>query len=315
MTERARVLLVGGAGFIGRHVAARLVTGGREVTVFDRMAPAGVSGVTVRVGDLADPAALDALLVPGGAVVHLAWTTIPATADRDPAADLADNVLGSVRLLEACSRAGVGRVVFLSSGGTVYGKAARVPIQEGAPTEPIGAYGIGKLAVEKYLALYHRRHGLDSIVLRPANAYGPGQDPRRGQSAATVFAHRALRGEPITIWGDGQVVRDYLYVEDLAEAVGLALDYAPGPDGPRLFNVGTGVGTSLLELLELVGAALGRPPAVERAPARPLDVPVNILDSRRLTDATLWRPRVPLAEGLRRMLDVWKAGAGGRGCV
>ncbi len=186
----SRVILVGGAGFIGRRVAARLAAAGVPATIFDRVQPRAIPGVRAVVGDLQDADALRSVLAPDAAVVHMAWTTIPATSNADPGADAEDNVLGSIRLWEACAARRVGRVIFLSSGGTVYGNAQRIPIREDDPTEPICAYGVSKLAAEKYLGLFHGLHGLDHVVLRPGNAYGPGQDPGRGQSAATVVAYR-----------------------------------------------------------------------------------------------------------------------------
>jgi len=307
MTLASRVVIVGGAGFIGGHLTQRLAADRVPVLVFDRARPAAISGVETVVGDLSDALALRSVVTPGSTVVHLAWTTIPATSNEDPAADLKDNVLGSIRLWEACAAARVHRVVYVSSGGTVYGNAQRLPIREDDPTEPICAYGVSKLAVEKYLGLFHRLHELDYVVLRPGNAYGPGQDPRRGQSAATVFTYRAFRNEPITLWGNGSVTRDLLYVEDLIDAIVRVLTYDPGPDGPRIFNVGTGRGTSLKALVEVIGRVLGRAPAVRYAPARAADVSANILDASRLCERTGWAPRVPLTEGIQRMLEAWGA--------
>jgi len=320
MIQASSVVIVGGAGFIGRHLAARLAGDGVSATIFDRVRTAAVPGVQSVVGDLSDAGALRSVLTPGAAVVHLAWTTIPATSNEDPAADLVENVLESLRLWEACVAARAGRVVYLSSGGTVYGNPRRLPIREDDPTEPICAYGVSKLAVEKYLGLFHRLHGLDYVVLRPGNAYGPGQNPGRGQSAATVFAYRAFRNEPITIWGDGSATRDLLYVEDLVDAIVRALSYQPDAGGPRVFNVGTGQGTSLKELVELIGRVMGRAPEVRYAPGRAADVSANVLDASRLRQRTGWEPRVSIAEGIRQMLDAWRATevdsdpAGGQSC-
>jgi len=311
MTKASAVVIVGGAGFIGRHLAARLAADGVLATIFDRAQPAAIPGVRAVVADLSDAEALRSVLAPGAAVVHLAWTTLPATSNADPAADLRDNALGSLRLWEACAAAQVGRVIYLSSGGTVYGNPRRLPIREDYPTEPICAYGVSKLAVEKYLGLFHRLHGLDYVVLRPGNAYGPGQDPGRGQSAATVFAYLAFRNEPITIWGDGSVTRDLLYVEDLVDAVVRVLSHDSGAGQPRVFNVGTGRGTSLKELVDVIGRVMGRAPEVRYAPGRATDVSANVLDASRLRERTGWEPRVSLAEGIRRMLDAWRATEGG----
>jgi UDP-glucose 4-epimerase len=247
-----------------------------------------------------------AVLSPGATVVHLAWTTLPAASNRDPRADAADNIGGSLVLLEACRDAGVRRVVFASSGGTVYGPAARLPLAEEHPTQPLCAYGISKLAVEKYVALFHHLHGLEYFVLRPGNAYGPGQDPARGQSAPTVFTHRILAGEPVVIWGDGSTVRDYLHVDDLVEAIARVLASPTPATGPRVFNVGTGRGTSLRELVELCGKVLGKTPRVEFAPARSLDVPANVLDARRLGQVTGWSARVSLPEGIESLARAWE---------
>jgi UDP-glucose 4-epimerase len=309
MTVEARVVITGGAGFIGRHLAQRLAADGVPVLVFDRVRPPAISGVETVVGDLSDDRAVRSIVAPGVAVVHLAWTTIPATSDEDPAADLSENLLGSVRLWEACAAASVRRVVYVSSGGTVYGNAQTLPIREDDPTEPICAYGLSKLAAEKYLGLFRRLRKLDSVILRPGNAYGPGQDPKRGQSAATVFTYRAFRNEPITIWGDGSATRDLLYVDDLADAIVRVLAHDPAADGPRVFNVGTGRGTSLRELVETIGRVMGRAPEVSYTPGRATDVSANVLDARRLRECTGWTPRVSVAEGIRRMLDAWGATA------
>jgi UDP-glucose 4-epimerase len=309
MTFASRVVIIGGAGFIGRHLARRLAADGVPVLVFDRAQPPAFPGVESVLGDLSDARALRSVVTAGAVVVHLAWTTIPATSDEDPAADLSDNLLGSVRLWEACAAASVRRVVYVSSGGTVYGNAQTLPIREDDPTEPICAYGLSKLAAEKYLGLFRRLRTLDSVILRPGNAYGPGQDPRRGQSAATVFTYRAFRSEPITIWGDGSATRDLLYVDDLVDAIGRVLAHDPGADGPRVFNVGTGRGTSLRELVETIGRVMGRAPEVSYTPGRATDVSANVLDASRLRECTGWTPRVSVAEGIRRMLDAWGATA------
>jgi UDP-glucose 4-epimerase len=305
MRLASRVVIIGGAGFIGRHLTQRLAAAGVPVLVFDRAQAPTIAGVGSVVGDLSDTCALRSVVTPGAAVVHLAWTTIPATSDEDPAADLSDNLLGSVRLWEVCAAAPARRVVYVSSGGTVYGNVQRLPIREDDPTEPICAYGLSKLAAEKYLGLFRRLHKLDSIILRPGNAYGPGQNPTRGQSAATVFTYRAFRKEPITIWGDGSATRDLLYVDDLVDAVVRVLAHEPAADGPRVFNVGTGQGTSLRELVETIGHVMGRAPEVSYTPGRTTDVSTNILDASRLRECTGWTPRVSLAEGIRRMLGAW----------
>jgi UDP-glucose 4-epimerase len=236
-------------------------------------------------------------------VFHLASTTLPHTSNQDPAGDLDANVGGALKLFEVAHRAGVRRVVFASSGGTVYGTPVTIPIHEGHPTEPLCAYGISKLAIEKYLALYRTLRGLDYIVLRVANPFGPGQSPQRGQGAIGVFLHRALQGQAVDIWGDGSVVRDFLYIDDVCDAFIKAGSYA---GDYRVFNVGSGHGYSLNEILDSIEDVLGQTVERRYLPGRNFDVPSNVLCIERARHELGWQPAVGLAEGLRRVVR-WQA--------
>ncbi|MBD0272206.1 MAG: NAD-dependent epimerase/dehydratase family protein, partial [Acetobacteraceae bacterium] len=221
----------------------------------------------------------------------------PESSNKDPVADLTACAVASLHLLEICRAAGVRKVVFLSSGGTVYGIPNSVPIREDAPTDPISAYGVSKLAVEKYLHLYRHLHSLDYAVLRVANPFGPWQEPDRRQGVVTALIQSVLDGRPAEIWGDGRVVRDYLYAADVAEAVADAAAYA---GSHRVFNVGSGIGRSVLDLLCDVGAALGQEAAVAAVhkPGRAVDVPMNVLDTALIRREMGWAPRTGWAEAL-----------------
>jgi UDP-glucose 4-epimerase len=209
-------------------------------------------------------------------------------------------VLGSLRLFALCREHAVRKVVFISTGGTVYGVARSLPIDETHPTQPMTSYAIQKLAIEKYLHLNWALHGLDYCVLRVSNAYGERQRTDTAQGAVAVFLERALRGEPIQLWGDGSVVRDYVYVGDIVQAFLKALAH----DGEqKLFNIGSGTGTSLNQLIDAIAAVAGRRPAVEHAPARRFDLPANVLDCTLARRVLGWQARTPLAEGLRRTYD------------
>ena len=299
----ASCLVLGGAGFIGSHLAEALLQAGHRVRIFDRphldRLPAFLQRGEFEVftGDFLNPRTLSPALEGSEIVFHLVSTTLPKTSNDNPMYDVESNVMGTLRLLELCRQQGVRKVVFASSGGTVYGVPRSVPIDESHPTDPICSYGIHKLAIEKYLQLNHRVHGLDYCVVRPANLYGPRQRLDIAQGAVAVFLDRALRGKPIQVWGDGSVVRDYLYVGDAAEAL---LKAAAFEGEPRLFNIGSGAGTSLTQLIKEIEALLGRAVPVEYTAARSLDVPANVLDASLARRHLGWTPRTSLAEGLRR---------------
>ena len=298
-----RSLVLGGNGFIGVHLVERLVEEGHAVRVYDRspnrfraLAP----GAQYVEGELGNHGLVREAVEGVEVVYHFVSTTLPKTSNDDPIYDVRSNLVDTVQLLEACVEAGVRKVVFASSGGTVYGLPLSTPIPEDHPTDPITSYGIVKLAVEKYLGLFHHLYDLDYAVLRISNPYGPYQNPTGQQGVVPVFLHRFMTGEPIKIWGDGEVVRDYLYVSDLVDALVLA---AEAETRHKVFNIGSGRGASLNELIELISGLVGERPAVEYQPARPLDVPVSLLGIRRAREELGWGPRTDLSEGVARTWD------------
>jgi UDP-glucose 4-epimerase len=295
----ASCLVLGAGGFLGGHLCRELLRRGASVHGFGRRRsyPEAVEGIRWTTGEFSDRAALARAVDGADYVFHVLGGTTPESSNKDPVADLVAGAVASLHLLEICRAAGVRKVIFLSSGGTVYGIPASVPIREDAPTDPISAYGVSKLAVEKYLHLYRHLHGLDYAVLRVANPFGPWQDPDRRQGVVTALMQAVLDGRPAVIWGDGRVVRDYLYAADVAEAVADAASYT-GPH--RVFNVGSGVGRSVLDLLRDIGTALGRGTTVAAAhkPGRATDVPVNVLDTALIRREMGWAPRTGWTEAL-----------------
>jgi UDP-glucose 4-epimerase len=195
-------------------------------------------------------------------------------------------------------------VIFASSGGTVYGRPQSVPIDEQHPTNPVSAYGVGKLAIEKFLHLYDVLHGLSYRVLRMSNVYGEGQSPFRGQGAVAVFSYRALQGLPIEIWGDGTVIRDYVHVDDVSRAF-LALMNHEG--NSRIFNIGSGEGLSLNALLDKLEAVLATRIERRYLGSRKFDVPANVLNVALARDELHWQAEIPLDQGLRQVVR-WMAG-------
>ena len=300
-----KCLVLGGGGFIGSHVVDALIDGGHRVRVFERpRVPQyrACDGDTLEwmEGDFQNSARVREAVQGVDTIVHLVSTTLPKGSNDDPEFDVQSNVIGSLRLLRSAVEAGVRKVVFISSGGTVYGVPVTIPIPETHPTEPRVSYAIGKLAVEKYLAVFRQQHGLDYAVLRVANPYGPRQRVDIAQGAVAVFLDAALAGRDVEIWGDGSVIRDYVHVADVARAFVLALEYG---GEQRIFNIGSGQGRSLVELLDVIERAVGRPVPRRHLPARGIDVPSNVLDIARAQRELAWTPRVGLEEGVARTVE------------
>jgi len=238
-------------------------------------------------------------------VFHLACTTFPSTSNDNISYDLESNVVATVQTLDAAASAAVRRVVFVSSGGTVYGIARQIPISETHPTDPICSHGIQKLSIEKYLYLFRSMKGLDSIILRVSNMYGESQGCNKPLGAVAHFAAKAISGTALEIWGDGTTIRDYVYVDDVVRSLILAARYQ---GAERVFNIGTGRGTSLAQLVDSLRERTPWPVAANYRPTRGFDVPENVLDIDLARGELLWRPEVTLEGGLDRVMQRAKAG-------
>ena len=305
--RKPKCLVLGGGGFIlAATSAAHYLQRGYAVRVFERPVPEKLSAersggpIEWVYGDFLNQNDVAEVVAGSDIVFHLISTTLPKSSNDNPLYDVQTNLAGTLSVLEAARTSGVQRIIFVSSGGTVYGVPQSTPIAESHPTEPICAYGITKLAIEKYLHLYYTLHGLDYLVLRIANPFGEGQRPDATQGAVGVFLNRALRNEPIDIWGDGSIVRDYLHIDDVTDAFMRSLDYH---GEVRVINIGAARGYSLNELLAAMEAVLGRPIQRRYLDARAFDVSVNVLDSTRARQLLGWVPRVELHDGLARTVE------------
>lgn len=296
-------LVIGGNGFIGTNLVEALRRAGHRVKVFDRY-PSRFSeplpDVDYVSGDFANHGEVHDVVQGVDFVFHLAYTTLPHTSNEDPVYDVRSNVIDTVQLLQECHASGVSKVIFVSSGGTVYGIPQTVPISEDHPTDPICSYGITKLAIEKYLQLFYRLYGLEYVVARISNPYGEQQNPNAKQGAAAVFLGNVAQSKPITIWGDGEVVRDYIYIGDAVDALTRAAVYQARDSSSRIFNIGAGEGKSLNQLVEVMRDVCGTQIEVHYTPSRPEDVPVNVLDIGRARRYLDWEPQVSLEQGLSR---------------
>lgn len=305
------VLVTGGAGFIGSHVADAYLAAGYSVTVLDNLSSGRRENVPREArfvhADIGSPEARD-LLAGGGFTLlnhHAAQMDVRVSV-ADPAFDARTNLLGLINLLEGARRGGVRRVVFASSGGVVYDERGVLPHAEEARKLPVSPYGVSKLGSEYYLAAYARLYGLETLSLRYANVYGPRQNPHGEAGVVAIFGSRLRSGQGITVYGDGSQTRDYVFVGDVAQA-NLAASRGPVPSADSIdamaFNVGTGVETSVNRLAALLIAAAGSQVPIAPAPARAGELARSALNCGKAAREWSWRPSVSLSEGLKLTYD------------
>lgn len=304
-----KCVIFGGGGFIGSAIVDRLLKDGHHLRVFERprVEPYRkfVEGEQVEwvTGDLQSAHDVGVAIEGVDAVLHLVSTTLPKSSNDDPIYDVQSNLVATLQMLEVMAAKNVRRMIFISSGGTVYGTPETLPVDENHRTEPQISYGIVKLAIEKYLLMYQRIHGIRTTILRVANPFGERQRVATAQGAVGVFLHHALTGKPIEIWGDGETIRDYIYISDVADAFAAAVRYT---GSKSVFNVSSGTGLSLNGLIASIENILGRHVIREYLPARPIDVPASILCNRLALKEMGWAPKVSFLEGLGRTID-WMA--------
>lgn len=304
MRHGKRTLVTGGCGFLGSHVIDTLVADDVSVTVFDRnLCPAFAqrSGVTYICGNMSDYPLVERIVSDDfDVIMHLASSTTPRSSNANPVFDVASNAAATVHLIECAARTSVAKFVFLSSGGAIYGDVGEARlITEDQEPRPISSYGITKLTIEHYLRMYNQLHGFQYAALRVSNPFGSRQNPNSGLGAVTTFLDRAMRGVPLEIWGDGSVVRDFVFVSDVARAITLAAFN----DVSGVFNVGSGTGHSLNQIISHVGSLVGVSPTVHYHHPRLFDPRCVVLDCSRIERSMGWKSRVGLLDGMVETLD------------
>ncbi|MEV8468155.1 NAD-dependent epimerase/dehydratase family protein [Fluviibacterium sp. DFM31] len=298
-----RVLVVGGNGFIGRHVVRAFLDAGAQVAIMDTApAPAEFAALDQVIGSVADPTLMASAASGAHIVVFLANSSLPGSANSDLSSEVRAHVETTVKAAEICASLGVERFLFASSGGTVYGYSSDTPLTEERHTAPKNAYGVSKLSIEHYLRIITSLREMQCVALRISNPYGEGQRAVRNQGFVAAAMQHAVRGQTLPIWGDGSVIRDFLHISDVARAFVLA---GAVPTPPEVVNIGSGQGVSLVQILDLIQAALGRDIDIAFEPGRAIDVRKNVLDTTRARDLLGWHPQVDLATGLQRTADWW----------
>ncbi len=300
-----KFLLLGGNGFIGSHILDILLREKKSVKIFDKNPEAyrkPFERVEYIQSSFSDTMALTEALTGVDCVIHALSTSVPSTSNKFPIGDVEGNLINSINLLDMMVSQGIQRIVFLSSGGTVYGIPKDLPVSENHPTNPICSHGIIKLAIEKYLLMYSELYHLKPMVLRISNPFGPRQSHLGTQGFIATMINNFIKNEVTTIFGDGKIVRDYIYVTDVARACYMAAI----SDNTGIYNVGFGLGLSLNEVIELFEDIAGRKINKKYLDQRKFDVPEIVLEIEKIKSTLGWKPEIPIKDALRTHLDWWK---------
>lgn len=305
------IVILGAAGFIGTNLLIELAKNSencitavdKNLIYFSHLKNLNLVNVLFKESSLGVDSDYDSLVSGADIVYHLISTTVPTTSNQHITQELQSNVILSSNLFEACVRKKVKKVVFISSGGTVYGKEHNCPLNEDSPTNPITAYGIQKITIEKLMYLYKYMYNLDYRIIRLANPYGPYQRPNGILGAVTTFVYKALAGEAIDVYGDGSVIRDFIFIDDAVRAMQKIVN---GDEMFKTYNLGCGYGTSIKQVLDCVRKTLGIDLVINYKESRKVDVPVNYLDIHRYETAFGALNPTSLEEGIKKTASFMK---------
>lgn len=297
------VLIIGGTGFIGSHLVNKISKDGHDISILSKngIIPGNLLNASFKMikGDFGDDLILDQVLIGIDIVIHLAWTSVPSQEIKEIELDVLHNINGTISLLNKCVTHQIKKFIFISSGGTVYGVPKEIPIKEDHSLNPISSYGVSKVSIEKYLHLYNKLFGLDYLVFRVSNAYGEYQNLTKGQGVLGIWLDNIFSGKEIAIWGDGNIIRDYIHITDIVEVISYAINHS---FADRIYNLGSGQGVSLNEIILMIKENITENFKVGYYHGREIDVPVNILDIHKLENEINYSPTVSLIEGL---VNVW----------
>ncbi len=299
-----KVLVIGGNGFIGQHVVRLLINFGAEPVIMDaRPSTDALNGVETVIGSVGDEALMATLASRCSRVIFLANSSLPGTSNINIASEIRSHVESTIKAAETCEKVGVGRFIFASSGGTVYGDSSKQPLAESCRTVPRNAYGASKLSIENYLRIIRLNKSMSTVSLRISNPYGEGQRALRNQGFIAAAMEALIFSKPMTIWGDGLVERDFIYVGDVARAFVLACMAESPPD---VINIGFGQAHSLLNVMKHIENILGVSALIKFEPGRSIDVYKNVLDISLAQKSLGWRPKVSIVDGLSQTAAWWR---------
>lgn len=296
--ERKRIILIGGFGFIGMNLINKLIKN-YDLIVLDLKNGINDKKIQWIKGDFRDKELLRSVISQRDIIVHLACTTIPSSSEQDIKKDIIENVFGILDLLEVCVEKKVCRLIFFSSGGTVYGELKGGAFKEDDTVNPINAHGIMKLTNEKYIKLFSRR-GLEYVIVRPSNPYGRMLNLDKPQGIIDVLLKKLVSGDSIEIWGDGEIIRDYIYIDDFID---LIVKIIESKVSNEIINAGTGIGYSINQLIEIMKKIINKDIKIQYLNRRNFDVSANILDIRKAKEIYNWEPRLSLTEGITEIYN------------
>jgi UDP-glucose 4-epimerase len=309
MKKNNKCIIYGGGGFIGSHLCDELLNKEYSVTIFDKLNFSRVNlahnlnSIKIIEGDFNNEVDIQNSLKNIDIVFHLVSSTLPANSNENPVYDIETNLISSLKLLEECVHQKIKKVIFISSGGTVYGVPGELPIKENHPLNPICSYGIVKKAIEDYLFMFNKIYGLEYYVFRLSNPYGERQNPFVAQGVIPVFLNRIIKNQEIEIWGNGKVTRDYIYIKDAVELLVKSLGYE---SKNKVFNLSSSKGHSLKELLKIMVSITGSKPEVIYKEGREIDVPESILDNSLARETFNWKPVTDINTGISNTYDYLK---------
>lgn len=294
--KNKRVLIVGAGGFIGTNLVRSLSSVNNEVRAISRsfLDERPIENVVRIKADLSDAVLVREHCEWADYVVYLVTESTPATASTNVVGSAEKDIIEALKFFELCVEMRIKKLIYMSSGGTVYGDTKQIPTPESTVLDPRNAYAVAKVAVENYLAIYHQLHDLDYIILRVSNPYGPYQYATKKQGVIGGFVGLACKSEPVSLWGDGSIIRDYLYIDDLCEAIVKAIEYS---GDHRVFNIASGIGHSLNEVLDLIRAT-GLEVKVESKSCENVGVKTSVLDITMANAELGWSPKTVIGDGI-----------------